>query len=229
MDLKIGLIAAALAAPAPVGAPLHGTAVAVDGDSLRIGDVRIRLFGIDAPESDQTCSRNEERWACGAAAAERLRTLVTGRDVRCISLGKDAYDRVLARCSLIGTDINQAMVETGYAVAFRKYSLDYVAAEERAKIAKRGLWSGTFENPADFRTKQDERPGVPSRQVARQRTKPSTRSTSGCAIKGNHSRRGEWIYHLPSMPHYEETRPEAIFCTEAEAQAAGYRRSRARW
>lgn len=49
--------------------------------------------------------------------------------------------------------------------------------------------------------------------------------SSACNIKGNHSRRGEWIYHLPGMPYYEQTRPEAMFCTEAEAQAAGYRRA----
>lgn len=46
-----------------------------------------------------------------------------------------------------------------------------------------------------------------------------------CRIKGNHSRRGDWIYHLPGMPYYDATRAEAYFCTEAQAQAAGYRRA----
>jgi hypothetical protein len=52
-------------------------------------------------------------------------------------------------------------------------------------------------------------------------------SSSGCNIKGNDSRKGEWIYHLPGMPYYAQTRAEAMFCSEAEARAAGYRRSRA--
>jgi hypothetical protein len=49
----------------------------------------------------------------------------------------------------------------------------------------------------------------------------------GCAIKGNRNRRGEWIYHLQGQEYYEDTRPEELFCTEREAQAAGYRRAKA--
>ena len=96
--------------------------------------------------------------------------------------------------------------------------------ETRARAAKLGLWASTFELPEDYRAAERER-AVPPPRPARA---SAPARTSGWLIKGNHSRRGEWIYHLPGMPYYNETRAEAMFCTEAEAQAAGYRRSRAR-
>ena len=213
------LVLTALAAAAQ---PVYGLAIAGDGDSLTIGETRIRLFGIDAPEFDQVCTRPEGQWACGKEAADRLASLVTGREVRCFPLGTDQYDRVLARCSVRGVDVNRAMVAQGYAVAFRRYSLDYVTTEERAKAAKLGLWSGTFDMPSEVRAKTS-RATAPARPSRTPRSNAS--SQGGCVIKGNRSRRGDWIYHLPGMPFYQQTRPEAIFCTEAEARAAGYRRA----
>jgi hypothetical protein len=120
------------------------------------------------------------------------------------------------------------MVESGYAIAFRKYSDDYAAAEERARESARGLWSGTFEQPGAFRANQ-RAPGAKNIRGTRRRPQPSTvQGSVGCVIKGNRSRRGEWIYHLPGMPYYDQTRAEDIFCSEAQAQAAGYRRARVR-
>src|SRR5690606_24351920 len=98
-----------------------------------------RLFGIDAPEFDQSCTKGGTQWACGAEAADRLSRLVTGREVRCTNIGKDPFDRVLGRCTVHGLDVNRAMVESGFAIAFRKYSMDYVGAEERAKSAGLGM------------------------------------------------------------------------------------------
>jgi endonuclease YncB( thermonuclease family) len=225
----MSILLLALAASQVQVAPVYGNAEVVDGDTLRIGDARIRLFGIDAPEHDQTCARRGTNWPCGIEATERLRRLVAGKNVRCIPQGKDDYGRVLARCDTIGVDLNQAMVESGYATAFRKYSLDYAAAEERAKTSARGLWSGTFEQPGAFRARRralgpKERP-QPARRSPQARTaQPSV----GCVIKGNRSRRGEWIYHMPGMPYYDQTRAEHIFCSEADARAAGYRRARFR-
>jgi hypothetical protein len=105
------------------------------------------------------------------------------------------------------------------------YSDQYVADETRARAGKLGLWASSFELPQDYRAAQRET-AAPSPRAQRTRVTAQTPS-SACLIKGNHSRRGEWIYHLPSMPYYEQTRAEEVFCTEAEAQAAGYRRSRA--
>ena len=210
--------------------PIYGVAVAADGDSLTVDGKRIRLFGIDAPELGQVCRRGSEQWACGEEAAERLSKLVTGREVRCVPVGTDQHDRVLARCSAGPADVNRTMVATGYAVAFRRYSQDYVSAEESAKLAKRGLWSGTFEMPAEVRAQA--RSPVPQGQTEerpiRSTAKRVVSAGGACHIKGNHSRRGEWIYHVPGMPYYEQTRAEAMFCSEAEARAAGYRRARVR-
>ena len=210
--------------------PVYGIGRAKDGDSLMVGNQEVRLFGIDAPEFDQTCTRNGESWACGAEAASRLSRLVTGRDVRCRIVTTDMYGRAVSRCTVGTTDINAAMVESGYATAFREYSTDYVAAEARAKTAKRGIWSGTFEAPRAYR--REERATRHARSASRNRleTRRLGRSDnwagrSSCVIKGNQNRRGRWIYHLPGMPYYDQTRPEQLFCTEAEAQAAGYRRA----
>lgn len=204
--------------------PIYGVARAGDGDSLEISGRRVRLFGIDAPEFDQSCIKGGAQWACGAEAADQLSRLVTGREVRCVPTGVDQYQRVLARCSVGGIDVNSTMVERGFAVAFRKYTIDYVAAELRAKADKRGIWAGTFTMPSSVRAlERNKGPAThPTRSGQRAAAKPAG---SRCMIKGNQSRRGEWIYHMPGMPYYEQTRPEQTFCSEAEAQAAGYRRA----
>jgi hypothetical protein len=125
------------------------------------------------------------------------------------------------------------MVSMGYAVAFRRYSMDYVSAEESANLAARGIWSGTFEMPGEVRHSgqdADVEPPPLERQARRERpVVQSLRSQpkGNCRIKGNRSRRGELIYHLPGKPYYAQTIAEQLFCTEAEARAAGYRRSRA--
>jgi len=132
------------------------------------------------------------------------------------------------------TDINRAMVATGYATAYRRYSSDYISAEDSAKVNKRGIWAGTFQNPSDYRHAGDA--PVPQRpKASTKRSAPravsndwQARASGNCNIKGNRSRRGDWIYHMPGMPYYDQTRPEEIFCTEAEARAAGYRRARVR-
>ncbi len=210
--------------------PIYGTAVAADGDSFRIGDTRYRLFGIDAPEFDQLCSRGGEQWACGKVASEQLSKLITGRDVRCVSTGSDTFGRILAKCTVGSTDVNRAMVAGGYAVAFRRYSTDYVSAEETARNNHRGLWAGTFEMPSEVRAAARRPDPAPRREapVLSKSRRARAQQISACAIKGNHSRRGEFIYHVPGMPYYEQTRPEAVFCSEADARAAGYRRARVR-
>lgn len=207
---------------------LLGLGRAKDGDTLMVGQSEVRLFRIDAPEFDQTCSSNGQTWSCGAAAADALMELVTGRDIQCSPMGKDQYGRVLGRCSVAGTDINRRMVELGYATAYRRYSTDYVSAEGRAKANRLGIWSGSFEAPEHYRhggstaqpQARSKRTGLKAAASNR-----AHRTEASCSIKGNRNRRGQWIYHLPGMPYYDQTRPEEIFCTEAEAQAAGYRRA----
>ena len=120
------------------------------------------------------------------------------------------------------------MVAQGWAVPFRRYSDDYVADQARAQAAKLGMWSSTFVSPEEHRAAEREAANpTPAPRQQRPRTETRRTASTGCSIKGNRNRRGEWIYHLPGMPYYEETRAEEMFCSEAEAQAAGYRRSRA--
>jgi endonuclease YncB( thermonuclease family) len=208
---------------------IYGVALARDGDTLSIGGNTIRLHGIDAPESDQFCTRDGRAWACGEEGTDQLRRLIRGGELRCDALDTDQYGRTLARCYLRGLDINRAMVESGYAVAYRKYSTEFVEAEEQAKAARRGIWASTFELPSVHRQGgRSEASAGTRRPSTATRAAQARRSSDGCRIKGNHSRRGDWIYHLPGTPYYNQTRAEAMFCTEAEAQAAGYRRSRAR-
>jgi endonuclease YncB( thermonuclease family) len=225
----IALAALAMASPA-TAAPFWGVGKAIDGDSLMVDGKEVRLHGIDAVEFNQTCKKGGQDWACGSEAYDRLSRLVTGKEVRCTEIGKDQYGRTLGRCTVGGVDVNRTMVTTGYAVAFRRYSMEYISAEESAKAGKRGIWVGTFEMPHKYRNEEDPpapkfaEPSPPERPV---RPKPQRVPSSGCNIKGNHSRRGDWIYHMPGMPYYKETVPERMFCTEAEARAAGFRRSRA--
>lgn len=224
-----------IAAAPSTGASFSGPGRSIDGDSLWVGSSEVRLFGIDAPELSQRCSRLGEPWACGSHAAEQLSKLVNGKQVNCISRGADIHGRTVARCTAGSIDLNRVMVATGYAVAYRRYSMDYVSAEESAKLAKRGIWSGTFEQPSEVRHAGDDyvveraqpvqRPDAELPVISSARSKPLP--SGNCRIKGNQSRRGERIYHLPGMPYYAETVAEAIFCTEAQARAAGYRRSRA--
>jgi endonuclease YncB( thermonuclease family) len=210
---------------------ISGAGQAKDGDSLMVGGTEVRLFGIDAPEFDQHCQRNGQEWSCGSAAADKLAQLVTSRHVVCSSVGMDEHKRVLGRCMAGATDVNRAMVASGYAVAFRRYSSDYVSAEDSARVNKRGIWAGTFQMPSDFRHAGDA--PVPVRpKASTKRSAPravsndrQARASGNCNIKGNRNRKGQWIYHVPGMPYYDRTRPEEVFCTEAEARAAGYRRA----
>jgi endonuclease YncB( thermonuclease family) len=229
--INFGLALLAMLVPSEVtAASVSGIGRAKDGDSMMVGQTEVRLFGVDAPEFDQSCARSGQTWACGAEAADRLSRLVTGKEVRCSAVSTDQYGRTLGRCTVGTTDINRTVVATGYAVAYRRYSSDYVSAEETAKLNRRGIWAGTFEMPAEYRheataaTSVTSVPGRRARMPSVDRPLP-TASTGGCVIKGNQGSNG-WIYHVPGMPYYSKTRAEQIFCSEADARAAGHRRAK---
>jgi endonuclease YncB( thermonuclease family) len=138
-------------APAVSAQPLSGIARVIDGDTIEIRGTHIRLNGIDAPESKQTCEADGQAYACGEQATEALIVLLGARPVTCTETGRDRYQRIIARCQVDSTDIGAWMVEHGWAVAFRKYSLEYVSAENRARSEKLGIWAGTFDMPEDWR------------------------------------------------------------------------------
>jgi endonuclease YncB( thermonuclease family) len=137
-------------------AEIHGDIVGkawiVDGDTIDISDYRIRLQGIDAPETHQTCTDAGNRaWPCGRAAARELIGHLAGQPLKCESSGVDRYRRVLAVCAMPdGSDINGWLVQQGWALAYG-YSSPYRSEEAEAQAAKRGIWAGSFMPPWEWR------------------------------------------------------------------------------
>lgn len=145
------LLALLLAVPAQAEIMIGRVSV-VDGDTLDMHGQRIRLFGIDAPEGGQSCQTAEGKvWRCGTAAARAMDDLVRDRTVSCDPQDIDRYGRTVAICEAGGSDIASALVGQGLAVAYRKYSKAYVAAENEAHAANRGMWAGEFLMPSDWR------------------------------------------------------------------------------
>jgi endonuclease YncB( thermonuclease family) len=138
---------------------------AIDGDTLRSGDTTVRLYGIDAPELDQTCTdANGKEWACGRSAQTRLKTLIGRKAVDCTPRARDKFNRVVAACRTSSVpDLGEALVREGLAVNFGPGGDEgpYPDAEAEAKAAKRGLWQGPFEPPAKWR---EAHPREPSQQ-----------------------------------------------------------------
>lgn len=141
-------------APQVVEGPVH----VVDGDTLRMGAHRIRLHGIDAPESRQSCTRDQNSpWLCGAAATAALRTKIGAASVRCEVEDQDRYRRLVARCFVAGQDMNAWMVSQGWALAYRQYSLRYVDQEDQARLQKKGIWVSQFAPPWQWRAARRHR------------------------------------------------------------------------
>ncbi len=205
------LVVLAFVAPVSVALTRDGSVRVVDGDTLEWQGKRVRLFGIDAPEKLQSCDRNGQSWDCGLWSATMLARAVQSGPVTCDRINKD-HDRMVAICTAGGVDLARAQVRAGAAQAYTRYSDRYDDDEAQAKAARAGVWAGRMVTPENRRR--------PPEQVA----------PEGCSIKGNINGSNR-IYHRPGQRDYDRTRidlskGEAWFCTEADAQAAGFRPAR---
>ena len=164
--LSLIIISAVASSPAALArgnktdlaSPLIGQVSVVDGDTLELHGQRIRIFGIDAPESSQLCeAKTGKSWRCGAAAANALSTFIASRPVECMPRDRDRYQRVVAQCQVAGMDIGAWLVGSGWALAFRRYSTDYVLAETKAAQGRRGIHDSYFVAPWDYRRDSKDR------------------------------------------------------------------------
>ena len=130
-----------------IQADVAGRARVIDGDTIEVSSARIRLFGIDAPESAQRCLAGSRRWSCGEQATRALAGRIDGRSVACEERDRDRYGRIVAVCRYDGQDVNAWLVREGWAMAYRRYSTAYVGEEAAAKAAQRGVWRGEFVPP----------------------------------------------------------------------------------
>ena len=123
----------------------------VDGDTIVLNGEKIRFSGIDTPELKQTCLMDDKKVACGISAKMLLVKKIGNVTPKCISEGKDAYQRTLAECFVNGESLSKFLVRSGYAFAYRKYSKKFIKDEEFAKKNKLGIWAMTFQYPWDYR------------------------------------------------------------------------------
>ncbi len=135
-------------------ADISGPATVIDGNTLEIRGQRIRLDGIDAPESGQPCRLDGKPWMCGRDAAKALSDRIGRRAVHCAELDRERRERIVAKCTVAGEDLGEWMVANGWAVAYYLYSYEYSRAEQRAKSARRGIWAGEFEMPWAWRKRE---------------------------------------------------------------------------
>ena len=235
------LILGAILLQAPARA---ATAIVHDGDTIQLGEITYRLDGIDAPELDQTCiDDHADPWSCGIDARDQLTKLINGRNVHCDDLGidKTTKKRHVGVCTVEGesTSLNLELARQGLAISvepsLKVHAKDDVAA---ARADRSGLWKGCFIAPADFRIgKKDSTLIGNSCRADRDKEIRAVLSPQylaqppACAIKGKFAVRARatgnvGIYHLQGCRSYAGlTRPDRWFCSEDDAQAAGFRRA----
>jgi len=187
----------------------------VDGDTLEIDGRLVRLYGIDAPELGQFCLNGSKRYRCGYEAALALKKLTENGPVDCRPTPVDADDEGQI-CAVELVDLAEAMLRRGYVVAQPNALPIYRRVELEAKRSKLGIWRGDFIPPAEWRqghrlAQGDNEP----RQI--------------CDIKGIVSDKDERVYVVPSDRDYDslvidESRGERNFCSDDEAELAGWRR-----
>lgn len=139
----------------------------IDGNTLHNGKRKVFLYGIDAPELEQTCLKDQKVWKCGLLAKRHLRDLIRFQPVECKIDKIDKLNRYLSTCYVRGRNINQKMVRDGWATAYSKHTKRYAKDEEEAKYDRIGIWTSLFHDfeswrklnpsPYEIRTKDEKK------------------------------------------------------------------------
>jgi len=194
----------------------------VDGDTIIFKNKKIRLFGIDAPETNQYCfDKKKIKYSCGLNSTKELIKFIklnSNKSIKCTDHDIDQYGRYISECWVGKISINSWLVENGYALAYLKYSNKFFLDEKKAKEKGLGVWQGRFIYPWEWRR-------------GKRFKSNNNLDIRKCYIKGNISSKGQKIYHLPGNLNYEETKinenkGERWFCSEQEAKMNGWRKSK---
>lgn len=244
MKSRALLIAALICGAFPAGQAWAANPTIKDGSTLQLGNVTYRLDGVDTPALDQVCiDEHADAWTCGVEAREQLTRLIGGRAVRCDDLGVDptASKRHLGVCTVEGetTSLSELLVRQGFALNVEASATGRFKPDEaRARENRQGLWKGCFVAPQEFR--RGKKDGTLLGGSCRADRDQEIREVlfpvdlampSGCNIKGKFAVRARvtgnlGIYHLQACRSYPAlTKPDRWFCSEEEAQAAGFRRA----
>jgi len=198
---------------AAVPKTVSGRARAISGDTLDVGGWLVRLSDVEAVELGQVCRDPKGRaWRCGERARRALRDLVRRGEVVCRDLARSGPEGLEGTCTAGGKDLAEAIVGAGYAFAEGFFFRTYGDEEGAARVARRGVWQGEVERPADYR--------------AARWAWAKAKAPEGCPIKGQVTRRAK-TYVLPWAPDYSRVRVRRSrggrwFCSEADAAAAGF-------
>jgi endonuclease YncB( thermonuclease family) len=244
MRYGIAIVAGAILTLLSAQAGLATEAVVRDGGMVQLGDTTFRLNGIDVPAVDQTCvDDHADPWACGVDARDLLIKLIGKREVRCVDQGPDgAKSKIhIGICTAEGdtASLNQLMVRQGFAMNLEPSAKGrFLADETAAQDNRTGLWKGCFAVPQHFRHGNTTGPlfGAACRkdkdaELRAQLFPTEPAMPPGCSIKAKYARRAKLtgnvgIYHLQGCRSYPAlTKPDRWFCSEDDAQAAGFRRA----
>jgi len=244
MRSRIFLVAALLSIVLPAGHSWAATAAIRDAGTLQLGNVTFRLDGIDTPTVDQLCiDEHADVWTCGIEARNQLTRLIGGKPVRCDDLGADPTykKRRLGVCKVEGetTSLSQLLVRKGFALNVEAAASGRFQTDEaRAREDRQGLWKGCFVAPREFRVGRKDG-GLFGASCRTDREREIREALfpedlvmpASCNIKGKYAVRARvtgnlGIYHLQACRSYPGlTKPDRWFCSEDDAQAAGFRRA----
>jgi endonuclease YncB( thermonuclease family) len=244
MRSRLFSVAALLSILLPVTQGSAATAIVRDGGTLQLGNVTYRLDGVDAPAFDQLCiDEHADVWTCGVEARDQLTKLIGDRQVRCDDLGADPTykKRRIGACGIEGetTSLSKMIIRSGFGLNVETSATGRFQADQaRATEDRQGLWKGCFIAPQEFRLGKKDAPLLGGacrsdrdREIREALFPEELVMPGSCNIKGKYAVRARvtgnlGIYHLQACRSYPGLgNPDRWFCSEDDAQAAGFRRA----